>query len=114
MAHISCINRPLTLCKQSENESESESESLKSLGPQTTEQRRPSSLTFLHLLEGDVEALAGRLVLSVRQAEHEEVLRRRAAGTRVEVAQQVHVHPVLGAVLPGSEGHPVHANLYNE
>ena len=55
--------------------------------------------------------LAGGLVLSVRQAEHEEVLGRGAAGARVEVAQQVHVHRVLAAVLSGSEGHPGHAHL---
>ena len=58
-----------------------------------------------------MEVLAGGLVLSVRQAEHKEVLGRGAAGARVEVAQQVHVHLILGAVLPGSEGHPVHAHL---
>jgi len=63
--------------------------------------------------------LAGRPVLPVRQVEHEEVVRGggggggAAAGSRVHVAQQVHVQRHLAAVVPGAQGHPARGTLAN-
>src|SRR4029434_3402092 len=60
--------------------------------------RKKMKLTFLQVLDGNVEVLGRRSALSVQQVEHKEILLVFPGRTGVEVAQLVHVHCVLSAV----------------
>lgn len=62
--------------------------------------------TFLQLFDRDVEVLWGGLVFPIFKVENKEILCFGSVGPDVNVAQEVHVHRLLGAVPAGGQRFP--------
>lgn len=64
------------------------------------------NFTFLQIFDWDVKVLQGWSILSVKQVENKEVLCVFSMQACVFVAQQVHIHHLLGAVCARCQSHP--------